>query len=111
MPEDDQPGEGSIPMPLLWIGLDEEPVVMVNQFIGQVQQDEIVLSFGAMVQPPLIGLTPEDRRQQALSITHIPIRPVLRFTMTRRRVEELQTMLRDTLDIYDKRYGGAPGGH
>ncbi|MDP9397100.1 MAG: hypothetical protein M3P96_04430 [Actinomycetota bacterium] len=104
---DDQSAEDvPIPVPVLWVGLDEEPVVLVNQFLGQVQQDEIVLSFGAMVHPPITGSDLEERREQVMRISHVPVRPVLRFTMTRRRVEELQTMLRDTLEIFDKRYGG-----
>lgn len=98
-----EPPGGAIPVPILWIGLDEEPVQMVNQFLGQIVQDEIVLSAGAMVPPPILGDV-EERREQILRVTHVPIRPVVRMSLTRRRVEELQTMLRMTLEQFDARY-------
>ena len=90
---------------MLWVGLEATPVVMANQFIGQVQQDEIILTFGAMVQPFLIGTTDEERREQAMQIAYVPIQPVMRLTLTQRRVEELQMVLRDTLELFAKRYG------
>lgn len=100
----------SLPVPVLWLGIDEQPVIMANQFLGQVQQDEIILSFGTLVQPPIVGATLEERREQILRISYVPVRPLARMTLTRRRVEELQTMLRDTLEIFDNRYGSGEEG-
>lgn len=98
-----------MPIPILWIGLDDEPVVMVNQFLGQVQQDEIILSFGTLVQPPIVGGTLEERREQAMRITHVPVRPAVRMTLTERRLEELLTMLRDTAAMFSSRYNVTGG--
>jgi hypothetical protein len=99
-------GQGEpVPIPLVWVGLDEEPVVLANQFIGQIQQDEIIISMGVMVQPPVIGDTEQERREQVMRITHVPVQPVVRLTLTPRRIEELMTMLRDTLALYGGRYG------
>lgn len=100
----------NLSVPIVWVGLDDEPVVMANQFLGQVLQDEIILSFGSMVQPPILPGTEEQRREQFMQITHVPVGTVVRMTMTRRRVEELMTMLRDTLAIYDGRYGSDVAG-
>lgn len=97
-------------MPLLWVGLDELPVVSVNQFIGQVHQDEIVVSIGSMVPPPILGQTVAERREQVMRVSHVPVRSVVRLSLTRRRVEELQTMLRQTLELFDKRYDGEEAG-
>lgn len=102
---DQGPGHDAIPVPLLWVGIDEQPVLMANQFQGQVQQDEIILSFGTLVEPPIVGSTPEERRAQVLRVAYVPVRPIVRVTLTRRRLEELQTMLRDTIAIYERRYG------
>lgn len=95
----------AVELPVLWIGLDDLPVLMANQFIGQVLQDEIVLSFGSMVPPPVVGATVKERREQIDRLTYVQIRPVVRISVTRRRLEELQTMIRDTLNNYDNRYG------
>jgi hypothetical protein len=98
-------GDDIIQIPIAWIGLDDQPVLMANQFIGQVEQDEIIISIGTQVSPPILGSTAEERREQLSRVAFIPVRPVARFSMTRRRVEELAHILRDTLDNYDKRYG------
>ena len=91
-------------VPTLWVGLDEAPVVFANQFVGQVQQDEIIVSLGSMVLPPIMAGTQEERREQISAVSHVAIRPVLRFALTRRRAEEMMLVLRDTLEIYDRRY-------
>jgi hypothetical protein len=94
-----------VQIPIAWVGLDDQPVLMANQFIGQVEQDEIVLSIGAQVSPPILGNTAEERREQLHRVTFIPVRPIARISMTRRKVEELAHVLRDTLENYDRRYG------
>ncbi len=105
---DEIPEEG-VALPVLWIGLDDLPVLMANQFVGQVLQDEIILSFGSMVPPPVIGATVEERRDQIERLTHVQVRPMIRISVTRRRLEELQALLRDTLTNYDNRYGQQGG--
>ena len=100
-----------ISVPVLWVGLDEEPVVMANQFIGQVQQDEIIISIGTLVTPAITATTPDERREQALRISHVPVQPIVRLVLTQRRLEELQTMLRDTAEIFSNRYNVKGAGH
>lgn len=94
-----------VQVPIAWVGLDDQPVLMANQFIGQVEQDEIVVSIGAHVSPPILGNTVEDRLEQLQRVAFIPVRPIVRVSMTRRKVEELAHVLRDTLENYDRRYG------
>jgi hypothetical protein len=94
-----------VQIPVAWVDLDDQPVLMANQFIGQVEQDEIVVSIGAQVPPPILGNSPEERREQLLRVAFIPVRPIVRLSMTPRRVEELAHILRDTLENYERRYG------
>jgi hypothetical protein len=104
------PEDESVQVPVVWVGLDDQPVLMANQFIGQVEQDEIVISIGSQVPPPIVGPTAEERREQLLRIAFVPVRPIVRFSMTPRRVEELAHILRDTLENYERRYGAGGTG-
>ena len=87
----------------LWEGVDDVPVLFVNQALGQVgQQAEVILTFGQLVPPAILGETPEERVSQASALTHIPIKPVARLAMTRAGLEELMRILRETAENYDK---------
>src|SRR4051812_28674746 len=47
-----------------WVGLEELPVLVTNQFIGQANIGEIVLTFGHVTVPVLLG-SEEERREMA----------------------------------------------
>jgi len=94
-----------VPMRLLWIDLDEAPVHVANQFIGQVDDDAVVVSIGCASPPVILGDTREERRQAAENIGYIPVRPLTRFGLTRAKLDELIDRLTETRDNYDKAHG------
>ncbi len=87
---------------LQWTGLDDAPLFLTNQFLGQVgQQDEVVLTFGQVALPALMG-TPEQQAEQAAQIPGVPIRTLARFALTRGGLDELIGVLEQTRANHDK---------
>jgi hypothetical protein len=89
-------------LPLAWIGLDDQPIILANQFISQVgQQEEIVISIGHVAPPVLIG-TPQEQFEQAKRIPFVAVRPVARISMSRVGLEEFIKNLQQTAANYDR---------
>ncbi len=89
-------------LPLVWVGVDEVPIVMANQVLGQIAgEDEVVLAFGQVTPPPFLG-TPEQRIEQAKQIQYVAVRVVARLSLTHTRLQELVRVLQQTLDNYDQ---------
>ncbi len=105
MPDGDE-----IAVRLLWIDLEEQAVQMANQFIGQVANDEIMLSIGHASPPIIIGDTIEERRSQAENIGYVPVRPITRIALTRGGLAELMGILDTTRKNYDAAHGIEEGG-
>jgi len=99
---DDQRGT-VVNVPLVWVNLEESPTYFVNQFIGQVEQDDISLAFGTVAPPLLVG-TPEEIAEAANKLRYVPVRTVCRLALTRSRLEELIINLQSTAKIYDDRH-------
>jgi hypothetical protein len=98
-----------IQVPVVWIGVEENPVLYVNQFIGQVGRgEEFFLNIGQLTPPPLIG-TPEQQQEQAKQIGYVPVKPVARLGLTRLGVEELIGVLQQTLANYEQAQKGQGG--
>ena len=77
-------------------------VLLANQFIGQVgQQNEVVLTFGQVVLPALLGNL-EQQTEQAREISQVPVRALARFTLTRDGLDELIGVLEQTRTNLDK---------
>jgi hypothetical protein len=92
-----------VPFPIAWEGVDDLPVLFVNQVLGQVgQQTEVVLTFGQLTPPAILGETQAEREQQIRDVTRIPIKPVARLALTRAGLEQLITVLHQTLENHDK---------
>ena len=86
-----------------WEGVDDVPILFVNQVLGQVgQQAEVILTFGQLAPPALLGETREERMRQARDLTHIPIKPIARLAMTRAGLEQLVDVLHKTVENYEK---------
>lgn len=98
---DEQP-EG-VHVTVAWQGVDDVPILFVNQVLGQLgQQAEVIVTFGQLAPPAILGETREERERQARGITHVPIKPVARLAMTRAGLEELVRVLHKTAENYDK---------
>jgi hypothetical protein len=89
-------------LPIRWMGTEDIPIVFVNQVLGQVgRQGEVVLSFGQITPPALLG-TPEQQREQAKDIDFLPVKPVARLALTRVGLDDLIRVLQQTRDNYQK---------
>ena len=90
-------------VPLLWVGTDEVPAVLVNHFLFQTEQDEIFLTFGTLTPPVLLADTREELRQQVSRLGYVPVRTVGKFSLTPRRTRELIELLQRGLINYEQR--------
>lgn len=89
-------------LPIAWIGSEELPVTLVNQFLGQVgTQDEVILIFGQITPPILLG-TPEQQQEQAKEIPFVPVKPVARLGLTKAGLDQLVEVLQQTQSNYDQ---------
>jgi hypothetical protein len=86
---------------LEWIDFDEVPIVFANHFLVQHQPDEFVVSLGQVTGPPLVG-TPEQIREQARGVSHVPIHAIARVGLTRQRLVELIGILQAELEEHDR---------
>ena len=91
------PPEGGIEVPVVWVGVDDLPVHHVNQFVGTVNPQEIFLTLGTLVPPPIFGGTPEERLAQAKSIEFVQIRPTARVALTDEGLRAFIRILNETL--------------
>jgi hypothetical protein len=91
-----------VSLPVVWVGAEEAPLVFANQIIGQVgQQGEVVLTFGQLAPPTLVG-TPEQMAEQAERISYVPTKTVARLVITRPGLDQLIEVLKQTVDNYEK---------
>src|ERR1700687_5722185 len=92
-----------IQVPIVWVGTDDVPVVLVNNFIAQFvqpDQDEFVVTLGTVVPPPILG-TPAQMAEPARAVSFVLVGAVARLGLTRQRVIELSRVLETILKQYD----------
>ena len=100
--------EVGLQVPVRWVGADDMPVLLANQFAIQHDQDEFTLSIGRVTPPLLIGPSDEQVRQ-AKALDFVPVRVIGRYAMTRPRLESLIELLQRhvrRLDEGDDQQGG-----
>lgn len=68
-------------IPLVWVGLNELPVLFTNQFLIQHWEDAFVITAGQLVPPPVTG-TPEEQAEDVEEISYVPVKPVARLGLT-----------------------------
>lgn len=101
----DPPEEGAFALPVLWRGLDEEPILYANQFVVQHEQDELLVTIGQF-QPPILLGDANERVEQAKRLGYVPVYAVARFAFTRTRLGELVDILNQHLQKYDDAHEG-----
>lgn len=99
----------SINIPITWIGVEELPIFLVNQFVCQFNQDEFILTFGQMSPPALLG-TLEERQEQAEQIAYVPVKPLARLGFSETRMRELIAVLEVNLRNYEEHQRQIRGG-
>jgi hypothetical protein len=92
----------SVNVPVVWVGAEDVPVLLANQFVAQVDKGEVFLTVGQLVPPAILGATPEERRQQAENIQFVPVKPIARIAMTPTRLRELISVLEITMANHEK---------
>jgi len=85
-------------LPVVWTGVDDLPVHIVNQFLGQVHSGEIFLTLGVVAPPILLGVEAEAGLPR---LTYVPARPVARLALTPERLDELVRVLQRVRQMYD----------
>lgn len=95
-------GTPSIGIPLAWIGAEELPIHLVNQYVCQFNDDEFIVTMGQMVPPAIVAPTPEERLAQAEQVSYVPVKPLARLAFTRHRLQEFVATLQANLDQYDE---------
>lgn len=98
-------GEPMIQLPIVYVGLEDVPILFGNHFIIQHEQNEFIFTVGQLTPPILLG-TPEERLEQAKKLSYVPVRVVARLGFTRQRLEELIGALQENLRAYDERQKG-----
>jgi hypothetical protein len=89
-------------VPVVWEGLENVPIVLSNNALGQVgQHEEIILSFGQLT-PPVIYGDLARQREQAQGIDRIVVRPVARLGLTRGGLDDLIRILTATRENFDR---------
>jgi hypothetical protein len=83
-----------------WVGLDDLPAVLVNQMIGQVHEGEIVLTFGYVSPPPVIGA--ERMAEWARQTEFVPVRPIARVAVSPEKLREIARVLNETVANYER---------
>ena len=79
---------GGIEIPVVWVGVDETPVQLVNEFVVQERKGDFVLTAGHLNQPILIG-SPDEQQLQAMNVYQVSISVVERLSMSKQTLEEL----------------------
>jgi len=99
-----------IQIPVVWVGVEETPIQLTNQFISQFDQDmeTFIITFGQLSPPALAG-TSDEVREQAEQITYLPVRPVARISLSRPRMAELIAALGANVDQLEQAHNILPG--
>lgn len=91
-------------VPIIWVGVEDTQILFANQYLGQINEGEVILTFGQLSPPVLLG-PEEQQRQQADRLGYVPVKTVARFGFTRRRLGELITVLQQTAANFDAQAG------
>jgi hypothetical protein len=98
---------GIIAIPVVWIGSDDHPILLANQFVVQYQEDdEFFITIGQLQPPMILGDTPADRLDQAKKMSFVPVQVIARLSMTKARTLELIEVLQTNVRNYDNRKQG-----
>lgn len=99
---DEEIGEIGLEVPIVWVGVDDQSVVLANQFAFQFNApEEFILTIGQIAAPILLG-TNEEKLEQLKRIAFVPVKTVGKFSMTQQRVKELIGLLQGQLEQYDR---------
>lgn len=94
--------EDTLRVPLVYVGGEDMPVLLANNFVIQHEQNEFVLTIGQLIPPILLG-SREERLEQAKRLSYVPVKIVAKIGLTRQRLVELISVLQTNLATYDEK--------
>lgn len=86
----------------------DDPMIFANQFVVQIEQDELILTFGQLVPPMIVGPR-ETWAEQARTIPFVPVRVRGRYGMSMQRARDLHRLLGEQIAKYEQAKGETPG--
>src|ERR1700677_59970 len=90
-----------VELPVAWVGVDELTIQLANQFLTQLAApDEVIITVGQAAPPVLLG-TPEQQVAQAAAVAFVPVKAMIRVSLTTTRVRELRDVLTKVLEQHD----------
>lgn len=89
-------------IPLVWTGSEELNVLWANQFLIQVAEEEIFLSAGLAVPPPLIGSN-EEKLKQLEALDFVPVQTLVRLGLPPSKLRELSALLQGAIEAMDQK--------
>jgi hypothetical protein len=92
IPEQDDP----LSLPVVFVGADDTPILYANQFVVQVEGNDIIVTAGQLAPPILLG-NADEQREQARQISYVPIRVIARLAINRERAAQLVALLGNQL--------------
>ncbi len=89
-------------VPISWVGFDELPILFANQLLVQsAGPRELVITFGQLTPPPIVG-TIEEQREQLEEIPFVPVRPLVRLSVTHDRLREFIQVLQAQYEQHEQ---------
>ena len=99
-----------IQLPLVWVGVDEVPILFANALIAQFEQDlgAHLLTIGQITVPPVTG-TPEEVAEQVAELEFVSVRAIARLAFTPEKLQEVITTLQANVDQRERAATLRPG--
>ncbi|WP_298443126.1 hypothetical protein [Ferrimicrobium sp.] len=95
--------EQPVQIPIIWEE-DAGPVRLLSHFVVSVQdENELILMTGQAIPPILKGN--EEEQRELLKNFKLPIKPVVNFSLTPKRVRQLIEVLTVALQRHDEIFG------
>ena len=91
-----------IGLEIRFVGAEDVPVLFANSFVVQNERDTFILTAAQLVPPLLLG-TPDEQREQAKALDHVPVRVVTRLALTVNQARELASLLATTIKRYEEK--------
>jgi hypothetical protein len=99
--DDDGVAEQVLSVPLVWIGPEEVPIQFANQFLVQVNEEEVIITVG-QVSPPIVLGTAEQQMEAMQAVEVVPVRVASRIAMTGNTFRKLLRAMTAVNERYDE---------
>ncbi len=96
----DSPRAVEVDVPGSWIGAEDLPLHFANAFAAVVGPNAVFLNVGSFVPPNIVGSTDQEREAHVRSLTYVPIKPIARFALAPKGLDELIHALEETRKNY-----------